>query len=123
MAETNFIFTDLPQNRGFVATVPAGIQSKIMLLETLGTALHFPDYYGINWDAFEECVRDLSWLPEHEVTIRHIDLPMAGDYFSVKTYVAILKGAVEKWACESSHRLVVVFPSELQLKVESLIEQ
>lgn len=123
MAKTKFIFTDFPQNRGFIATVPAGILSKIMLLEALGTALRFPDYYGTNWDAFEECVRDLSWLPEYEVTIRHFDLPMAAENLLVKTYLAILKGAVEKWTSESSHRLIVVFPSELQLRVESLIDQ
>ena len=31
------------------------------LLEALGEALSFPDYYGINWDALEECLFDLSW--------------------------------------------------------------
>ena len=28
-----------------------------------GQALAFPGYYGRNWDAFEEMVNDLSWLP------------------------------------------------------------
>ncbi|HZT18059.1 MAG TPA: barstar family protein [Dongiaceae bacterium] len=29
------------------------------LLTALGEALSFPDYYGANWDAAEECLRDL----------------------------------------------------------------
>ena len=34
---------------------------KDALLTALGAALHFPDYYGANWDALEECLSDLSW--------------------------------------------------------------
>ena len=34
------------------------------LLEALSAALSFPDYFGFNWDAADECLRDLSqWLP------------------------------------------------------------
>lgn len=34
---------------------------KANLLAALGQVLHFPDYYGGNWDALEECLVDLSW--------------------------------------------------------------
>jgi len=37
----------------------AGIADKHALLSALGTALGFPTYYGANWDAAEECLRDL----------------------------------------------------------------
>ena len=30
------------------------------LLKALGQALAFPPYYGANWDAAEECLRDLG---------------------------------------------------------------
>ena len=38
-----------------------GIASKPAFLDAFADALHFPDYFGRNWDAFEECLGDLSW--------------------------------------------------------------
>jgi RNAse (barnase) inhibitor barstar len=34
------------------------------LLRTLGDALEFPSYYGMNWDALNECLLDLLTLPD-----------------------------------------------------------
>lgn len=39
------------------------ISGKADLLRAIGEALAFPPYYGQNWDALEECLADLSWLP------------------------------------------------------------
>ena len=30
--------------------------------------LKLPDYFGHNWDAFDECVTDLDWLIEDEIS-------------------------------------------------------
>ena len=33
------------------------------LLDALAQAMQFPEYFGRNWDALDECLRDMSWLP------------------------------------------------------------
>lgn len=38
------------------------LTDKSAMLLALSRALAFPDYYGANWDALEECLTDLSWL-------------------------------------------------------------
>ena len=38
------------------------LKSKEQLLIVLKEALHFPDYFGFNWDALQDCITDLSWL-------------------------------------------------------------
>lgn len=44
-------------------------RSKQALHNLLAKGLGFPDYYGVNWDAFWDCVRDdeQSNLPRHLV--------------------------------------------------------
>lgn len=33
------------------------------LLSTLAADLSFPEFFGHNWSALDDCMRDLSWLP------------------------------------------------------------
>jgi hypothetical protein len=121
-----FIFDDssAPSSPAFVAELQPRIRGKEVLFEELAKCLRFPDYFGANWDALEECIRDLSWLPEGPVILRHHDLPLAGDVASQKTYLSILRGVVErKWTLPGQRLrvLVVVFPSETRDQVAWLL--
>lgn len=39
-----------------------GVVDKDSLLELVAEVLSFPAYHRPNWDSFEECLLDLSWL-------------------------------------------------------------
>lgn len=39
-----------------------GVHDKASLLEVVADVLSFPAYHRPNWDSFEECLLDLSWL-------------------------------------------------------------
>jgi len=39
------------------------IRNKTDFFNTAKKVMRLPDYFGDNWDAFEECINDLSWLP------------------------------------------------------------
>jgi RNAse (barnase) inhibitor barstar len=36
------------------------ISSREELHRLLSNTFHFPEYYGNNWDAFDECIRDVE---------------------------------------------------------------
>jgi hypothetical protein len=105
--------TDYGKTAAWVAELPRDIQSVDELFEQLCERLQFPDYFGHNWDAFEECVRDLSWLPPGPVVLRHRDLPLAGDLANQRVYLEILRDAVEKRHAVPGQvipDLIVIFP-------------
>jgi hypothetical protein len=39
------------------------VLSKDALLHALASEMSFPPYFGQNWDALLDCMRDLSWCP------------------------------------------------------------
>lgn len=39
----------------------AGAAAKEALLQCLAQALGFPEWFGGNWDALEDCLQDLAW--------------------------------------------------------------
>lgn len=40
----------------------AAISGERDLFTAVDRALQLPDYFGMNWDALEECLRDLDWI-------------------------------------------------------------
>lgn len=47
----------------FFCADASGVRDKAAFLSVVGASLSFPEWAGHNWDAFEELVNDLSWLP------------------------------------------------------------
>lgn len=75
----------------------ADCRDKADLLQRLADALRFPAWFGHNWDALDDALHDLSWLPasgyvllfEHAGTLRDA----AEDDF--ETLLDILAGAAD----------------------------
>jgi hypothetical protein len=62
-------------------------------------ALAFPDWFGGNWDAFEDCLSDLSWhpAPGFVLLLEHGKHFGAGHKQEFVTAVEVLDGAAECW--------------------------
>ena len=69
-------------------------QDKEKLLREIATALRFPDWFGQNWDALEDCLTDLSWLAADGYVLLFEDA-RPGDDFGV--LVDVLRSSAEHW--------------------------
>src|SRR4051794_38722924 len=69
-------------------------------------ALQFPYYFGHNWDAFDECINDLGWLPakHYVIGISHSNLLLTRDEKRLTTLIDILRGAANAWPTHEKDR-------------------
>jgi len=78
-----------------LSLVKIKFQEKDKLLRGIAAALDFPDWFGGNWDALEDCLSDLSWRKAagHVLVFEQAKV---GDDFGV--LVDVLRSAAEYWA-------------------------
>jgi RNAse (barnase) inhibitor barstar len=49
------------------------LRTEDQVFENFARAFAFPDYFGRNWDAFDECMGDLAWLPARSYRVVIMD--------------------------------------------------
>jgi len=86
------------------------IERKEQLLNHAATALHFPDHFGGNWDALEECLTDLEWVDAEGYLLYydHIDGLLSAHPDQFETLVEILRDAVASWKEDGSAMIVLL---------------
>lgn len=71
------------------------------LFDEIAAALQFPYYFGENWDALDECLSDLGWLPGRSYLLLIADaLQVLSEEAAVefRTFVNLLMRSGEEWA-------------------------
>lgn len=69
------------------------------LLKLIGRSLHFPAWYGVNWDALADCLADLSWCDAdgHVLLLHGIDILRHKDAAAVANLLNILSDVSAIW--------------------------
>lgn len=101
---------DVDPHVDLVSRIPAGITTRQALFDALRREVNFPEYFGANWDALADCLRDLGWIEQRRVVLVHDDLP-ALDEGALTTYLEVLSECVRDWKPGEQHELIVVFPA------------
>ena len=73
-----------------------GVADKGALLERISAVLEFPAWFGRNWDALLDCLRDLSWSKArgHVLLFENAERLSAGDR---ETLLEVLGEAASSW--------------------------
>lgn len=127
-ASLPFIFVSSPEQiplDGFVARIPATISDVNELMTVFARELQFPGYFGENWAALQDCLRDLSWLSENRVVIYHEELPRSVADGDLAIYLDVLLMTVRERALEDppERQLLVVFPEKDRDFVQHLLNE
>jgi RNAse (barnase) inhibitor barstar len=87
---------------GFALRVVQGKKCKTPagLFNEFARALDFPDYFGHNWDALEECLADLEWLPAkgYVLLVSDAQCVIPDDEEEYETLLEVLSDAGEAWS-------------------------
>ena len=116
----------------FVTRVVDGrrCRTKRALLNEAARALAFPAHFGRTWDALEDCLTDLTWLPGagYRLVIPAADRLLARDRAGYATLVALLEDVGRAWATGATghpgrepvafHTILTVAPERLDARAD-----
>jgi hypothetical protein len=116
-----------PPAPGFVEVVLDGRRcpTKRALLDEVARVLGFPAYFGRTWDALEDCLTDLAWVPAsgYRLVITAADRLLARSPAQYATFVALLEDVGRAWGAAATghpgrgamafHTVLVVAPDRL----------
>ena len=92
----------------YFARLTSDIKQTDYVLNALCYLLAFPGYFGFNWNALFDFLRDFSWISEKKIVLFHEQLPNIPEE-DLKIYLDILNEAALSWGDDDSHELEVVF--------------
>lgn len=109
----NFVRT-APDHPALVVRILRGKRcaTRERLFQEWAAALQFPAYFGENWDAFEECLSDLEWLPAGGLIlfITQSDRLLEESPDDLRTFGDVLRFAAGEWKKShprAPHRIVL----------------
>ncbi|MEU7035545.1 barstar family protein [Streptomyces sp. NPDC046237] len=92
----------LPESgRVYVARVAGqDMSDEVSAFQQLYEKLKFPDYFGWNWNALYDCLRDLQWLPSdhHILIIESAESVLSEDETAREMFFRTLWRAGRQWS-------------------------
>lgn len=105
----------------FVAHL-SDINDKDQLFKELSYGLKFPEYFGNNWCALSDCLRDFNWIDQEGIVLVHDEVPKL-DEITFNRYIQTLAEAVQDWKEGEEHYLEIVFSEKVENFVKRYLEE
>ena len=98
-SEIDDLAAEIQGTKGKTARILRGkrCQTRERFFQELAAALQFPQYFGENWDAVEECLGDLGWIGEIPLTLLVTDTDQLLQHHEAdfETFVNVLRSVHE----------------------------
>ena len=99
-----------------------GITEKTALLRKIAATLGFPDWFGENWDALEDCLTDMSWREAqgHVLVFEGFQFLPEDD---LGVLIDVLISAAEFWADQDKPFFAVLIDPQRVLMLADLFRE
>lgn len=95
--------------------VPAGLDDRESFFRWAVAAFRLPGYFGHNWDALEECWRDLSWCEPVDRVVLVLDgLPLRLQPVEQRIFFDLLRERIDQGPVASSTAWEILVPESLR---------
>lgn len=96
-------------------------KNSATFFDEAAAALQFPEYFGENWSAFEDCFRDLCSLYPlpHLIFINQASLLLAEEKDMLREFLNIVASTGKRWATPDANRARPPVPLKLILQEDS----
>jgi RNAse (barnase) inhibitor barstar len=96
------------------------IGDRDALFEVLNREMSFPEYFGRNWDALEECLSDLAWMPAlgYIILFEEPHHLMETSYEVFITFLEIMIAVAKRWAADQVPFSLVLVGNQMLLRLE-----
>jgi hypothetical protein len=98
----------------------ARIDAQQGVLEAIAKALDFPEWFGRNWDALEDCLGDLSWRAGSGHVLLFEGFPR-GDELGV--LIDVLRSSAQFWAGRSRPFFAVFIDPRREIALPDLFRE
>lgn len=95
------------------------VHSEKELMNELNSKFKFP-YFGYNWDALYDLLRDFHWIDQKKIVMVHDQMPDF-DHASMKIYILLLRDSINDWKLGEDHILEVIFPEEGKSLIRAIL--
>lgn len=99
----------------------ARIDASGDVLQRIATALQFPDWFGRNWDALEDCLGDLSWRRQGAGHVLLFEAYPRGDDLGV--LLDVLRATAQYWAQRKRAFFAVFLDPDRRLQLPELYRE
>lgn len=103
-----------------IGVVPENVSSLIQLMQGIADVLSFPAYFGQNWNALYDCLRDFHWVDRKNIILIHKELPALTN-IDLKIYLETLRDAVFDWKSDEIHKFHVIFDKSVEQTVINML--
>ena len=93
---------------------------KDRMLKALAQGLAFPEWFGGNWDALEDCLTDLSWRPADGHVLLLEDFSLSDE---LGILIDVLASSAEFWAARGKPFFAVFIDPQRVLGLADLFRE